>query len=406
MIDLSLLRQNTFHLLGYGVSNRGAAQALKAAGKKVVVWDDAPDKRDAARKDGFEVTNAITSETLVVSPGIIAFGEKAHALIKEAQQRNIPINNDIGLFRSMAPNKKLIAITGTNGKSTTTALIHHILQQAGVKSEVGGNLGTPALTLDANADVYVLELSSYQLETAPFLKPDVAILLNVTPDHLDHHGTMENYIAAKMRLFNGAAHTITGDTLNYKEGMYAGHDLRQFDRLRGEHNWQNIAAAFEACTLYGLSSDQIWQGVETYPGLPHRQYQVRDIGNVIYVNDSKATNADATQKALRSFDNIYLIAGGLPKEGGLNGLENDLSGIKKVYLIGQAQHDFAAWLSAHDVTHEICDEMENAVTHAHKDAQNDGEKAVVLLSPACASWDQYPNFEERGKHFERLVNAL
>ncbi len=406
MIDLSSLRQSSFHILGYGLSGKGAALALKAAGKKVTVWDDAPDKRDMARTDGFEVANANTSEVLVASPGIIALGDKAHILIKEAAQKNIPVTNDIGLFRTILPHKKLIAITGTNGKSTTTALIHHILKEAGIKTEVGGNLGTPALTLDPKADIFVLELSSYQLETAPYLKPDIAILLNVTPDHIDHHGSMENYIAAKMRIFNGAGRTITGETLDYKNGEYQGQDLRVFDRLRGEHNWQNMAAAYEACIACGLAPEQIWQGVESFPGLPHRQYLIRRIGHVSYINDSKATNADATQKALRSFENIYLIAGGLPKEGGLNGLEDDMRNVHSAYLIGQAQDDFAAWLHDRGIEHEICDVLDKAVIHAHEAAQKGGKEAVVLLSPACASWDQYPNFEERGHHFKRVVEAL
>lgn len=406
MIDLSRLKEQSFHLLGYGVSGKGTAQALKDAGKTITVWDDAPDKREAARGDGFDVSNMLAADTLVVSPGIVMYGEKAHALIKDAQKRNIPVNNDIGLFRAVLPNKKLIAITGTNGKSTTTSLIHHILKEAGVNAAVGGNLGTPALTLDKDADVYVLELSSYQLESAPYLKPDIALLMNITPDHIEHHGTMQAYIDAKMRLFNEAKKTITAHTLDYKSGEYAGQDLRVFDTLRGEHNWQNAAAAYEACLAYGVTPERIWAGMKTFPGLAHRQFFVRKIGATAYINDSKATNADATQKALRSFDNIYLIAGGLPKEGGLNGLEQDMSRVRHVYLIGQAQDDFAAWLHDRGIAHELCDVLDNAVRRAHEDTKDLTDDAVVLLSPACASWDQYASFEERGKHFERLVNAL
>lgn len=406
MINLATLPHVHYHVLGYGITGQAAAQALRQSGKAVCVWDDAADKRDKARSNEFEVCSYINGDVLVVSPGIIALGEKAHALIKEAHSKQTPVTNDVGLFREVWPHKKLIGITGTNGKSTTTALIGYILEQAHVNVAVGGNLGTPVLNLDENADVFVLELSSYQLETAPFLKPDIAILTNITPDHLDHHGSMDAYIEAKMRIFQEAKNCIYAEKLDYKTGVYNGFDLRALDRLRGEHNWQNVAAAFEACNAYGLTLEQIWQGVQSFPGLPHRQFFVRKIGMVDYINDSKATNADATQKALRSFDNIYLIAGGLPKEGGLNGLENDMQSVKEVYLIGAAQEEFSAWLAEKNISHVSCDTLDRAVIFAHQDAQKSGHDATVLLSPACASWDQFASFEDRGNQFETMVRAL
>lgn len=406
MIDLSGLSEQSFHVLGYGLTGESAARALRSAGKRVTVWDD--DEKACARAiaDGYDVSQDVSSDTLLVSPGIVVREGDAHPMVEQARTKNIPLTNDVALFRRVLPDRKLVAITGTNGKSTTTALTGHILQQAEVNVAVGGNLGTPVLDLDGDADAFVLELSSYQLELAHNLNATCAVLLNITPDHIDHHGDMDSYVSAKMHVFDGAVHRIEAETLDYQSGVINGFDARHLPRLRGEHNWQNIAAGFAVCRALGIDDAAIWHGVESFEGLPHRQFLVRTIGDVIYINDSKATNADAVQKALRSFDNIYLIAGGLPKEGGLNGLENDLGPVRHAYLIGIAADEFAAWLDAHHVAYTKSGVMDAAVAEAHKDAQGSGGAATVLLSPACASFDQFDSFPHRGRVFEELVNAL
>lgn len=405
MIDLTPLPQPRFHVLGYGVSGIAAAFALRNAGKQVVLWDDNPAKRIQAQEEGFEVAQDLSGEALVVSPGIMVREEAAHPLVAQARKTGAKLTNDMGLFREVLPNKKLVAITGTNGKSTTTALIGHILTEAGTNVAVGGNLGTPVLSLNGKADIFVLELSSYQLETAPGLHADIAVLINLTSDHIDHHGTMEAYKAAKMRIFENAKTSIRAEELDYRSGHIGGFDLTKLDRLRGEHNWQNIAAAFAVCRKLGVQDDAIWRGVQSYPGLPHRQFFVRRIGEIEFINDSKATNADAAQKALRSFSDIYWIAGGRPKEGGLSGLEKDFGAVREVFLIGEAQQDFALWLSRKNVPHRLCGTLDKAVSQAYETARGKGH-ATVLLSPACASFDQFDNFPQRGEMFENLVRAL
>ena len=209
-----------------------------------------------------------------------------------------------------------------------------------------------------------------------------------------------------MRIFYEAKSCIYAEKLDYKDGYYNDYNLHDLDRLRGVHNWQNVAAAFEACTAYGLTLEQIWQGMQSFPGLPHRQFFIRKIGMVDYINDSKATNADATQKALLSFDNIYLIAGGLAKEGGLNGLEHDMQRVREVFLIGAAQNEFGQWLAQNEVSFVECETLDRATLFAHQSAQKSSRPATVLLSPACASWDQFSSFEDRGQQFETMVKAL
>lgn len=402
MIDLRALPESSFHILGYGVTGRSAACALRAAGKEVVVWDDDEAVREKAARDGFPLSEQLMGTVLVVSPGIAL----RHPVVAQARQSNISITNDVALFRRVCPDKKLVAITGTNGKSTTTALTGYVIKEAGLAVAIGGNLGTPVLDLDKDAEIFVLELSSYQLEIAHDLNATCAALLNITPDHIDHHGSMDAYIAAKMHVFDGACHKIEAEKLDYKTGIIQSYDARALPRLRGEHNWQNIAASFAVCRALGLESDVIWRGVHSFEGLPHRQYLVRVINQVSYINDSKATNADATQKALRAFDNIYLIAGGLAKEGGLNGLEADMGSIRHVYLIGAAASEFAVWLERQGVPHTQCGTMEAAVASAHRDSQRSEGPATVLLSPACASFDQFENFPHRGRVFEEMVHAL
>ncbi|HZV22011.1 MAG TPA: UDP-N-acetylmuramoyl-L-alanine--D-glutamate ligase, partial [Hyphomicrobiales bacterium] len=351
--------------------------------------------------------------------------------------------------RAAGKDCKLIAITGTNGKSTTTALIRHLLVSAGLDAVLGGNIGKAVLDLPPFEDGrhYVLEFSSFQLDLTPSLDPDAAILLNISPDHLDRHGTLANYAAVKEFVFQnlreGAAAIIGADDSlcdaiaarvakrglkllrissrkPVETGIYAAGSelfevsggsivnrasLEGIGSLRGAHNAQNAAAALAAARSLGVSWERLCLGLRTFPGLAHRMEEVRRIGRVLFINDSKATNADAAERALSSFSNIYWIAGGKPKEGGISSLKPLFPRIRKAYLIGEAAPAFATVLSG-NLPLVISETLERAVAEAAADALSHKEEAVVLLSPACASYDQFPNFEVRGDSFRLLVNAL
>ena len=349
------------------------------------------------------------------------------------------------------PKAIYVGITGTNGKSTTTALIGHILASAGRKVQVGGNLGTPVLSFEPLGDdgIYVLELSSYQLELIRHNPLRVAVLLNITPDHIDRHGDMKGYIAAKARIFEtdvpqtlvigtdepetralaeqarkkknlrveeiSVKHAVAHGVMIAGQQMfnYTGEEeggvianLGAFPALPGKHNGQNACAAFAACRALGVPAKQIVEGLKSFPGLAHRQQLVGEIDGVRFVNDSKATNADAAGKALACYDNIYWIIGGRPKEGGLNGLEEFTSRIRHAFLIGEATDEFAKWCEG-KTPYTSCNTLGVAVEKAALTAWKDKKSgAVVLLSPACASWDQFKNFEERGQVFSDLVGKL
>ncbi len=371
-----------YAVFGLGISNLAV---IKALGEQAIAWDDNKDARDKAEALGADIQLFTTDllrecEALILSPGVPLHFPEPHKVVTMARDAGIEIICDIELFMRMHPDLKTIGITGTNGKSTTTALTAHILNEGGIKAIAAGNIGRPIFDVTDFDQVLVLELSSYQLDLCPTYRPDIAILLNVTPDHLDRHGTMEDYIAAKRRILDGADEKIS---------MVS-----------------NEEAATRAARAMGLDDETIKAAIKTYKGLPHRQFHVRDIGQVAYINDSKATNGVATGNALQKFNNIYLIAGGDPKIGGLNGLEESWQNVRHVYLIGAAQEVFAKWLKEHGVAHTKCGDMDHALQAAHEAAQNNGEQATVLLSPACASFDQFKNFEKRGEYFEQLVNAL
>lgn len=439
MIDVSkfveTLGGKPVAVFGLGLSNIAAIKALVAAGAKAIAWDDNDANLRAAEEVGATVKD-LTGEKLgkyaclVLAPGV-PYTVNPHPVVVAAQEAGIEILCDIEILSRIGHGIKTIGITGTNGKSTTTALIGHILNTCGVHAAVGGNIGTPALALDlpeADAEkgekrAIVLELSSYQLDLCPKFAPRIAVLLNISPDHLDRHGDMDGYVAAKKRIFRGTGDAVIGidDELSEKLAddvtsrmerkvyrIYARDPVvsgLEIPTLRGLHNQQNMSAAYNVASLMDIPHDDIIAAMRTFPGLPHRQYLVRAIGNVQYINDSKATNGDAASRALDSFDHIYWIAGGKPKEGGLEGLERFGNRIECVYLIGEAAEDFARWCADHDIKHEICGTMDKAVARAHEDAQAEGE-GVVLLSPACASFDQYNGFEARGDHFTAIVNAL
>jgi len=456
LIRIPGLTDRTLAVLGLGKSGLVAAKALKASGATVWAWDDSAAQRAKLAAEGIEPVDLAMADwaridALVLSPGIPHTFPQAHPVAAKAKAANKPIIGDVELLLRAQPHARLLAITGTNGKSTTTALSGHILASAGRQVAVGGNIGTPALALPAlgAAGIYVLELSSYQLEITPSLKPTVAILLNITPDHIDRHGDMAGYVAAKERIFqrqtagdmavvgiddessramhdrllarkgprvvaissirpalggvSGAGGKLVDDLDGKAETLL---DLTGVATLPGEHNWQNAAAAYAAMRALGLQRQPILEGIRTYPGLAHRQELIATIAGVRYVNDSKATNADAAQKALVCYQPIYWILGGKPKEGGIESLKPLFPRIAHAYLIGEASAEFARTLKGQVAATE-CGTLDRAVAAAHAQAQADGRPgAVVLLSPACASFDQFANFEQRGEAFRQLVLKL
>lgn len=416
-------------VFGLGISNLAAIRALVAAGAEVTAWDDTKERRAEAEALGAKIANLMKENLsgygcLVLAPGV-PFTHKPHKVVKKAQDAGIEILCDIEILDRCGHGIRTIGITGTNGKSTTTALIGHVLKECGIDTAVGGNIGTPALALDlptGEKSAIVLELSSYQLDLCPTFAPDIAVLLNLSPDHIDRHGDMEGYIAAKKRIFRGMGDAVIGKDDAYSNKLsdeIGGAMTRRMHRitandpvvkgleietLRGAHNRQNMSAAYQVAMLMDIPHDDIIAAMKTFPGLPHRQFLVRKIGNVSFVNDSKATNADAAAKALDSFTKIHWIVGGIAKEGGLSGLEKYEANIECAYLIGEAADEFARWCEEQGLAYAHCEDMEDAVLTAY---ENIGRKGgVVLLSPACASFDQYNGFEERGDHFTKIVNAL
>jgi UDP-N-acetylmuramoylalanine--D-glutamate ligase len=371
-----------------------------------------------------------------------------------AQANGVPVIGDIELFclerKRHAPNAPFVAITGTNGKSTTTALVAHLMREAGHDVQMGGNIGTAILSLEPprKGRVHVIEMSSYQIDLTPSLDPSVGILLNVTEDHIDRHGTLAHYAAVKERLVASvqkAGTAVIGVDDNWcraaadrieqagtrvvrvsvrqplADGIYSERDLivrasggarseiariGGIGSLRGRHNAQNAACASAAALALGVKPEVIQQGLRSFPGLAHRMEQVGRRGTVLFVNDSKGTNADATEKALSSFSDIFWIAGGRPKSGGIAALAEFFPHIRKAYLIGEAAQEFAVTLEG-KVAYEISGTLDAAVPAAARDAEASGlADAVVLLSPACASFDQFRNFEIRGDRFRELVRAL
>ncbi len=450
-------------VLGLGKTGLSAALALQAGGAHVVAWDDSPVARAAADAQDMPLRDLSKDrafddvDMLVVSPGIPHLYPEPNPIIAAAMLRGIPVDNDIGLFfRSLANEDwarfdippKVIAVTGSNGKSTTSALIHHILECAGKPAQLAGNIGRGVLDIDPPGDgaVVVLELSSYQTELARALTPDVAVFTNLTPDHLDRHGGFGGYFAAKRRLFSEGGpdravigvdepegvylagqlseapsddrvlrisvdHKLSGPGWNvfarkgflseYRKGRQAASiDLRPVSGLPGSHNHQNACAAYAACRAIGIAPRLIEDALHSFEGLPHRSQIVTRAGGVTYVNDSKATNVDAALKALLAFKRIRWICGGLQKEGGMGGVQAGLENVIKAYVIGRDAAQFALQLGG--VEAEVCTTMEAAVTRATREAE---EGDTVLLAPGAASFDQYDNFEQRGEDFMRSVKA-
>ncbi len=442
-----VFRNRRFAVVGLGRAGLAAARALSAMGATVVGWDDAPFARDAAAREGVITTDPTADiadfDALVLSPGIPHRLPVPHRIAAAARQAGRPIVTDAELFfqavRASGSRARFVGITGTNGKSTTTALLAHILAQAGIPNAAGANLGPAALSLERLPDdgVYVLEMSSYMLERIETLRFDAAAMLNLSPDHLDRHGDMQGYLDAKRRVF---ARQMPGDvavigvddaygvqtaatmpnairvsghapadvwcdgrSLRDKAGVIA--DLASAHALPGVHNAQNAAAASALATALGVAREHVAKGLLGFPGLAHRQELVATIGDVRFINDSKATNADATSRALDCYDRVVWIAGGIAKEGGIAPLAPYFPRVARAILIGRDAPAFAATLAAHDVPHETVETLDRAVPAALRAARS-LDAGTVLLSPACASFDQFSGFEERGTRFAALVRAL
>jgi len=448
----------------FGLARTGisAARALAAGGAHVFAWDDTERGRETTARGTAQIV-PIESwpwdrlRTVVLSPGVPLTHPAPHDVVTFARKAGVEVVGDIELFaRELRSESReanaapIIAVTGTNGKSTTTALIGHILSSCGYDAQAGGNIGNPVLDLEPPlaSRIYVLEVSSYQIELSPGLSPDVALLTNLTPDHLDRHGSMENYAAIKARLLEQAVPSgrvcvsvddtycaaiysrLTAsrgaDAIPLSVGKVLGRgifvlngilydalgsraervmELAGVAKLPGAHNWQNAAFAYAAVRPFVRDIRAIAEAMASFPGLLHRMEDVGSVGRVRFVNDSKATNADAAERALECFRDIFWIAGGRPKEGGIGSLTPHFERVCKAYLIGEAADEFARTLQS--VRHEICGTLKNAVFAAWHDAQSSNCAApVVLLAPACASFDQFENYEQRGDEFRTLVRNL
>lgn len=451
----------TVGVLGLGRSGLTAARALRAGGATVLCWDDGEAAREKAEAEGFELSEFARNgldgvSVLITSPGIPHLYPAPNRHIAAAMAAGVVVDNDVGLFFASLGSSgwdafdvipKVVAVTGSNGKSTTSALIAHVLLEAGKDVQLAGNIGRGVLDIDPPGDggIVVLELSSYQTELARALTPDVAVFTNLSPDHLDRHGGKGGYFAAKRRLFaeGGPDHAVIG--VDEDEGRFlagqlsvgaadhrvirissgqklsgmgwnvfarkgflaetrkgkqaASIDLREIKGLPGAHNHQNACAAYAACRALGVAPRVIEAGLRSFGGLPHRSQLIAEAGGVSYVNDSKATNVDAAVKALAAFKNIRWICGGLEKEGGLDALCAETGSVRKAYVIGREAAGFALQLSCET---EVCGDMATAVARAMADAEV-GD--VVLFAPGAASFDQYDNFEQRGEDFIACVKA-
>jgi UDP-N-acetylmuramoylalanine--D-glutamate ligase len=446
-------------VFGLGGSGLVSASALLAGGADVISFDDNVESVAKANAAGIPTADLRQADwskiaALVLAPGVPLTHPEPHWIVRLAHKAGVAVIGDIELFcrerAKLAPGAPFVAITGTNGKSTTTALIAHLAASAGLDAQLGGNIGTAILSLQPPqvGRVHVIECSSYQIDLAPSLDPSVGILINLSEDHLDRHGSMEHYAQVKERLVAGVPSNGTAvvgvdddwcrtiaDRLaqagkrvvrisvhrELSDGIYVANgrimratpagvtpiaELGGIGSLRGQHNAQNAACATAAALALGLEPPAIQAGLHSFPGLAHRMEELGRRGAVLYVNDSKATNADSAAQALACFSDIFWIAGGKPKTGGIESLRGFFPRIRKAYLIGEAADEFAATLSP-GVPHEIDGTLDKALAAATRDADAATvAEPVVLLSPACASFDQYRNFEVRGDAFRDLVRAL
>lgn len=459
MIPVSSLAGRDVAVFGLGASGLATCRALIAGGANVIAFDDSEAKLAEAEAGGAPTADLRHADwsriaALVLSPGVPLTHPAPHWSVGLARNAAVEVIGDIELFcrerRRHAPDAPFVAVTGTNGKSTTTALIAHALASGGYDAQLGGNIGTPILSLQPPraGRAHVIECSSFQIDLAPTLGPSIGVLLNITADHLDRHGSLDDYARIKERLVAGVQRggsAIVGvddnrcqaiaDRLEQQgmrvvrvstrrplaDGLYldggrvvrasggaaqAAWQLGGIGALRGQHNAQNAACAIAAALALGMPAEAIQRALVSFPGLAHRMEEVGRLGRVLFVNDSKATNADAAARALASFSDVFWIAGGRAKAGGIEELRGFYPRIRKAYLIGEAAEEFAATLGGM-APHVIAGALDAALGLAAADAAaSDANEPVVLLSPACASYDQFPNFEARGAAFRDLVQAL
>jgi UDP-N-acetylmuramoylalanine--D-glutamate ligase len=465
MIPVRGFEGRTVAVFGLARTGLAAARALVAGGAEVALWDENAGRRAAAEAEGLPLVDLSTADwsgfaALMLSPGVPLTHPAPHWTVDKARAAGVEILGDMELFArtvNAAPEHKrpkIVAITGTNGKSTTTALIAHVCREAGRDVRIGGNIGVGVLDLEDmhGGAVYVLEMSSYQLDLTSSLHADVTVMLNLSPDHLERHGSMEGYVAAKRRILANqgkgdtavigvddpwgqqicteitAANRRTIVPVSASKAMGRGvyvlngllydatgeraqevADLNRARSLPGRHNWQNAAAAYAAAKGIGIAPDEAAEHLMSFPGLAHRMETVATLGRVRFVNDSKATNTDAARQAMSSYPKFYWIAGGQPKTGGIDALQDLFGRIETAYLIGEAAPAFAETLKGKAQVVEA-GTMDAAVEQAFADAQAavqaSGQDAIVLLSPACASFDQYADFEARGEAFRAAVQRL
>lgn len=463
MIQANAFNRRNVGVFGLARTGEAAARALKAGGANVFAWDDDEARRLTVREAG--ATDLRWQDwpweklaALVLSPGVPLTHPKPHEIVEQAKRAGVSVIGDFELFaqeirpdRGAAGRAPVIAVTGTNGKSTTTALIGHVLKASGFDAQIGGNIGRAILALDPPGarTIYVAEISTYQIDLAPSFTPDAALLLNLSPDHLDRHGSMQNYARVKERLleqtaadgqvfvgvddsfsaaiFTRASARVTPKAVPVAVGKVLGRgvfvvdralydaqsgraskvmELSQVPHLLGAHNWQNAAFAYAVCKNFVRDTRALVAAIASFPGLAHRMEELGRLGNVRFINDSKATNADAAERALVCFQDIYWIVGGRPKEGGIESLAPHFSRVRKAYLIGEAADQFAETLKGR-VNFERAGTLEAAIAKAAADAaQSSASEAVVLLSPACASFDQFQDFEARGEAFRQAVSRL
>ncbi|MFN7038552.1 MAG: UDP-N-acetylmuramoyl-L-alanine--D-glutamate ligase [Alphaproteobacteria bacterium] len=463
MIEVTKYQNKRVSVYGLGKTGAAAIRSLIAGGAQVIAWDDDPIKRanwlnniisENIIQNFDKILTDLSSENwkkidiLLLTPGIPLEYPEPHPIVKFANSINCPIISDVELLYQTCFDCKYIGITGTNGKSTTTSLIGHIFKQNSYKCEIGGNIGIPVLELEplSNDAAYILEVSSYQLDMLKEVRFNTAILLNITPDHLEYHNNIENYTKAKMKIFANhqegdsiiisidnditfkvfneikestdaviipisTDQIIKGGVTVIENDLYDFTDLNKSEpviykidntkNLAGKHNKENIAAAYAACLNYIQDPNSIISGINSFRGLAHRMEFLGEINNMRFINDSKATNADAAEKALLTYDNIYWIIGGLSKEGGISDLKKYFTKIKHAFLIGQAQDEFAKTLDG-SVQFTKSGNLEQAFKDAVSLAEKDNNTANILLSPACASWDQWQSFEARGEGFRKL----
>lgn len=444
MIKLNQQQGKKIGIFGLGLTGCSAFSALEKVTKTLICWDDSEVNREKfTSKFGFKPLKNFTEnewqslDKIIISPGI----PPSHAIFLLIKKHNILISSDIDMFIEENPQSKIISITGTNGKSTTTALIGHILQTTGLDYHIGGNIGLPVLMLPKGAEGYVLELSSFQIDLLQNFNPFISVLLNITQDHLDRYGTFEEYSRSKFRAFQGDGIKIIGidstksrefynhlkeqgerklipittDSSNngitchsdqlldnfFNRDAYA---LSALKHLKGKHNQENIAASFASCRALGLEPQEIINSIFSFNGLKHRMQYLGTKDNISYYNDSKATNATSAACSLVSLNNIFWLAGGIFKEKSLSPIDLGLKNVKKAYLFGKDKLLFAEYLE-HKVEYTICTTMNEAFECAQKDALMTKESANILLAPACASYDQFKNFEDRGNQFIELYDS-